>query len=114
ILGFVLMFIAALFLVQYLINRKTSKKIWQPFNASVKTLKSFDVTGQTKISFPSSSTTEFDELNHSLNRMTQKIYSDYNKLKQFTENASHEIQTPLSIILNKIEMLIQSENFSED
>ena len=46
--------------------------------------------------------------------MTEKIYNDYNQLKQFTENASHEIQTPLSVILNKIEMLIQSENFSEE
>jgi signal transduction histidine kinase len=77
-------------------------------------MKTFDLTGATKMSFSHSSTEEFEELNQSLNKMTEKIYSDYDRLKQFTENASHEIQTPLSIILNKIEMLIQSENFSEE
>jgi len=114
ILGFVIMFIAALFLVQYLINRRTSKRIWLPFKQTVTKMKTFDLTGATKMSFSHSSTEEFEELNQSLNKMTEKIYSDYDRLKQFTENASHEIQTPLSIILNKIEMLIQSENFSEE
>ena len=45
--------------------------------------------------------------------MTGKIVSDYSSLKKFTENASHELQTPLAIIQTKLELLIQSENLSE-
>ncbi|HSV10951.1 MAG TPA: HAMP domain-containing sensor histidine kinase, partial [Hanamia sp.] len=41
------------------------------------------------------------------------VSKDYESLKSFTENASHEIQTPLAIIKNKIELLLQSENFDE-
>ena len=35
-------------------------------------------------------------------------------LKEFTENASHEMQTPLAIIRSKLDLLIQDENLSED
>ena len=45
--------------------------------------------------------------------MTDKIQTDYKSLKEFTENASHEIQTPLAVINSKLELLMQSENFSE-
>ncbi|MCY7410829.1 MAG: HAMP domain-containing histidine kinase [Chitinophagales bacterium] len=113
ILVFILLFVLALFVVLYNLNRRTSKNIWLPFNNTLEQLKSFDLAGINKISFPHTRITEFDELNLSLNKMTQKIYGDYSRLKQFTENASHEIQTPLSIIRSKIEMLIQSEDISE-
>ena len=34
--------------------------------------------------------------------------------KEFNENSSHELQTPLAIIRNKLEILIQSQNLDED
>ena len=46
--------------------------------------------------------------------MIEKIYHDYSRLKEFSENASHEIQTPLSVIRSKLELLIQSENLNEE
>jgi signal transduction histidine kinase len=42
--------------------------------------------------------------------MTAKIHNDYLSQKEFNENSSHELQTPLAIIRNKLEMLIQSRN----
>ena len=46
--------------------------------------------------------------------MTEKIYQDYLSLKEFTENASHEIQTPLSVMRAKIELLLQMENLNDE
>ena len=45
--------------------------------------------------------------------MSEKIREDYLNLKEFTEDASHEIQTPLSIIKSKLELLFQSENLTD-
>jgi len=45
--------------------------------------------------------------------MTKRVRNDYESLKNFTENASHEIQTPLAIIKSKLELLSQSENLDE-
>jgi signal transduction histidine kinase len=114
ILEYMLIFISALFAMFYFINRKTSLNVWLAFNDTLEKLKSFDLTGQNKTSFSHTGISEFEELNQSLNRMTERIYSDYSRLKQFTENASHEIQTPLSIIRGKIEMMIQSEHLTEE
>ncbi|MCK5676891.1 MAG: HAMP domain-containing histidine kinase, partial [Flavobacteriaceae bacterium] len=57
---------------------------------------------------------EFQELNKSLIKLTNKINSDFNNLKEFTDNASHEMQTPLAIMQLKSESLMQSENLKTD
>ena len=46
--------------------------------------------------------------------MTQKMRSDYLNLKEFNENAAHEIQTPLAIIRSKTELLMQNKNLRKD
>ncbi len=38
---------------------------------------------------------------------------DYKNLKEFSENASHEIQTPLAIIHSKLDLLVQQESLTE-
>ncbi len=53
----------------------------------------FDVNEGKGLLLPSEQIFEFNELNSSLSKMTDKIASDYRSLKEFTENASHEIQT---------------------
>lgn len=45
--------------------------------------------------------------------MAQRVNREYNALKTFTENASHEMQTPLAIINSKLDLLIQGENINE-
>jgi signal transduction histidine kinase len=52
-------------------------------------------------------------MNESLLMATEKAEQDYLLLREFTENASHEIQTPLSIIRSKLEMIIQEEDLSQ-
>lgn len=96
-----------------LINYLISKKLWAPFYETIGKLRNFD-SGKNELSFQPQRIKEFDELNRSLQQMTQRAYQDYKKQKEFTENASHEIQTPLAIILNKTELLIQSSRLGEE
>ncbi|MEO5675865.1 MAG: HAMP domain-containing sensor histidine kinase [Chitinophagales bacterium] len=114
LLIFTIIFMLALIAVIYFFNRSISKKIWQSFNDTLQKLRAFDLTGKNQISFSHSLIAEFEELNQSLSRMTEKINRDYSRLKEFTENASHEIQTPLSIIRGKLEILIQSDQLDEE
>ena len=53
-------------------------------------------------------------LNEVFETLTDRIHKDYLSLKEFTENASHEIQTPLSIMRAKIELLLQYPGYKED
>jgi signal transduction histidine kinase len=60
--------------------------------------------------FEASEIIEFNELNHVLQEMTDKLIRDYEGVKEFTGNVFHEVQTPLSVIKNKTELLFQELN----
>lgn len=96
-----------------LINRIISKKIWKPFYEIIRQLEAFDIQRGDTVNMSQTNIKEFNFLNAALSQMTQKITLDYQNLKEFTENASHELQTPLAVIRAKIELILQSEQLSE-
>lgn len=102
-----------LLLILFISNRFLLSKLWKPFNDTLSQLKQFNLSSKNKIVLGETNVDEFKELNQTVVTMTEKVSSDYETLKSFTENASHEIQTPLAIIKNKIELLSQSETLSE-
>ena len=103
-----------LFVTYLIINFWISKTVWKPFYQTVSNLKKFRASDNVIPHFTNTSVTEFDELNLSLDIMMRKMIVDFNSQKKFTENASHEIQTPLAVIKSKIDLLIQSENLKEN
>ncbi|MCC7232439.1 MAG: HAMP domain-containing histidine kinase [Bacteroidia bacterium] len=98
----------------YFLNRWFSSKIWRPFYRAINILKNFDLQHGNKILFQRSTVDEFNTLNAELTRLTGKVARDYRNLKEFTENMSHETQTPLAIIRSKLELLLQSENLTDE
>ncbi len=103
--------ITAIFLlligVLYFINKSTATTVWKPFYQNLEILMNFSLKENHKITLRNTGITEFDELNAGITRLTEKVVSDYKNLKEFTENASHEIQTPLSVILLNLEEVLQ-------
>jgi two-component system, OmpR family, sensor kinase len=86
-----------------------SKYILAPFKRTVKVIQSFDLKQKETIRLPATRTSEFRELNTFLTKMTEKAREDYQSLKEFTENASHELQTPTAIIRGKLDLLMESD-----
>lgn len=58
-------------------------------------------------------TTEFRKLNEAVSRFAFHSEEMFEQQKQFIGNASHEIQTPLAICQNRLEMLMEDETLSE-
>ncbi len=106
--------ILLLILTVFFVNTLILRKAWQPFYENLEILKSFSVESNQSIHLQNSKIDEFQELNKSLIKLTNKINSDFNNLKEFTDNASHEMQTPLAIMQLKSESLMQSENLKTD
>jgi signal transduction histidine kinase len=75
-------------------------------------LKNFDLRKNERLNFEKSAVDEFITMNKELARLTNKVERDYNNLKEFTENISHETQTPLAIIHSRLDVLMQSENLT--
>ena len=59
-------------------------------------------------------TTEFRKLNEAVKRYASHSEEIYRQQKLFIGNASHEIQTPLAVCQNRIEMLMEDESLSEE
>ena len=67
-----------------------------------------------KLELPESNIREFNELQTILNEMIEQLYKNYLLLKEFTENISHEIQTPLAVIKSKLELISHNRNIDEE
>lgn len=96
----------------FIVNWVLSKALWRPFYKTLFKLNSYDVKKHNNESFENAKIFEFNQLNSALNVMTNKLKIDFLKQKEFTENASHEMQTPLAIIKTSISTLMQSERLN--
>ncbi|AZA59386.1 sensor histidine kinase [Chryseobacterium shandongense] len=108
-----LLFFLILIVGFWILNRRLSKKIWQPFQDTLQKLKSFQLNSQKQIEFQETDTIEFAELNATLVKLLQHSITTYKNQKEFTENASHELQTPLAVLKNKLDILLQSNDLTE-
>ena len=114
-IGLALAIVFALLLTGILlINWCVSKKLWSPFYQTLEKLKQFSLQDDKPVPLDDAGITEFKEMNHAIEHLTSKVRSDYHALKEFTENASHEIQTPLAVILAKLQELLQSAALSAE
>ncbi|MRG44246.1 sensor histidine kinase [Chitinophaga sp. SYP-B3965] len=108
------LFFAILLGALILLNRRLSRGMWQPFYQTLKQIKRFDLDNPDNIHFEQTGIAEFDELNESLKRLLQANITVYNQQKEFADNASHELQTPLAIVQSKLELLSQSKTIDDE
>lgn len=95
-----------------LLNRRLSRELWRPFYDSLTKIKDFDLNKHQAVAFTPTDIAEFAELNDNLDKLITSSISAYNQQKKFTENASHELQTPLAIMQSKLDLFLQEENLS--
>ena len=105
---------AGLFAATIIFNWVISKKLWKPFKNSLSKIRNAELQKMEAVHFETSNTQEFNELNSSLNFMVDKIYKDYINMKEFTENAAHEMQTPIAVVQSKMELLLQDTNLHNE
>ncbi len=107
-----LLIILLVFIFLFYLNKSHNAKLWMPFFSSLEKLKKFSLTSDETIVFEESEIVEFEELNKEVLILTQKVQTDYQNLKQFTEDVSHEMQTPLAIIGTKIESFLNEASMN--
>ncbi|CAN5254723.1 HAMP domain-containing sensor histidine kinase [soil metagenome] len=90
-----------------------SRRLWRPFYSTLDQLGTFRLDQANSPAFPESRIKEFRLLGRSLRELTQKLHRQFLLQKQFTENASHELQTPLAVASAELELLMQSEHLTE-
>lgn len=91
------------------INRHQSKRIWRPFYQLLRQLQNLTLDQAPTLEFKPTDIDEFRDLQSAIGQLTSRNYRTYLQQKEFTENASHEMQTPLAIFQAKLEVLMQDE-----
>ncbi len=101
-------------IILYFINRKAAKEIFKPFYENLNRLKKYSVKSGSGIEIKQSNIDEFAELNNALKELSVKAGKEYKLLKEFTEDLSHELQTPVSVVKTKLELMLQKEFADEE
>lgn len=96
-----------------LLNRMVLKRAWKPFYALLGKLKGYHPGSGKTLDMPATTVAEFNVLNAELRELLERNETIYASQKQFIENASHELQTPLAISLNKLDLFAQKNNLDE-
>lgn len=97
------------FVVAYFVSKKINETVWKDFEHNLKQIEHFNFVGNQSLELVSTNIEEFDRLNKVVDNLTNKLKSDYHSLKEFSENASHEIQTPISVVLLNLEEILQQD-----
>ncbi|HPF51659.1 MAG TPA: histidine kinase dimerization/phospho-acceptor domain-containing protein [Draconibacterium sp.] len=102
-----------LWLILFLVTRKLAKSLWHPFFANLERIRQFSVLSEEALEFENTGIFEFDQLNTVVSGLTSQIISDFQNQKQFSEDVSHELQTPLAIISSRMEGLLEDPALKE-
>lgn len=97
----------------FVINNLVLKRLWNPFYELLHQLKSYRLDTTQKSPEITTKTKEFLDLQYALNILLAYNKEVYEQQKQFIGNAAHELQTPLAISANKLELLLENKNFTD-
>ncbi|RNI25721.1 sensor histidine kinase [Rufibacter latericius] len=96
------------------VNNLLLKRIWRPFYHILQRLQRFKLEDAQPVPVQKTNIEEFQLLNQTVEKLLQQNVAAYQNQKAFIENASHELQTPLAISLNKLELLAESQPLHEE
>ncbi|TLV02501.1 sensor histidine kinase [Dyadobacter luticola] len=113
VVGLTLAMLLLIIATSIFLNLIILKRLWTPFYSALAAMKTFKLGKNNIPDFPATDIEEFTYMNALLEKTISNAETDYQVLKEFTENASHEIQTPLAIIRSKLDLVIQEEGLSE-
>ncbi len=102
----VVTFLMDTFFIEYLL-----KPFYKIIDTKIRRVNEPDIFDHTPIKTHS---TDFQELDSVLNQMMYRISELFKKEKQFIANVSHELLTPIAILKNKFENLLQNNSLDDD
>jgi len=101
------------FLIVFYINRHSVRSALKVFYSTINKLEGFQLNKPTPLKLDNAEVYEIKKLNNAFEKMSTQIKNDFDLQKEYTENITHELQTPLSVISTKVDELMQSENLNK-
>ena len=90
-----------------------TRNLYTPFYYLLEQMKRFDVRENQQLQILKSDIIELNQLNDLFVKTSTQSIEHYEALKEFTQNLSHELQTPIANIKGKIELMLNN-NINEE
>lgn len=113
ILNLILFLFVSLLLSILLLNLWTIRRSMRPLKRILKWLDKYRIGEDNKKLVNPTKIYEFKKLNEVISESINRTEEAYAQQKIFVANASHEMQTPLAICSNRLEMLLEDDSLSE-
>ena len=109
-IGFAMLF----FLIVFYVNRHSIRSALKVFYSTINKLEGFQLNKPAPLKLDNAEVYEIKKLNNVFEKMSTQIKNDFDLQKEYTENVTHELQTPLSVISTKVDELMQSDNLNKE
>lgn len=102
-----------LLVLLYIANVLSFNRLFTPLVETIRHLTSIRDGKGLRTLFVPSPIDEFDALNKAVNGMLGRLEQAFDEQKEFLQNASHELQTPLTVLRHQTESLLKDPHLSE-
>ncbi len=96
------------------INKVVIERLWGPLYTFLDQLTRFRLGKTKEKPTMDRQIQEFKDLQLAVTTLIRHNEESYEQQKQFIGNASHELQTPLAIMINKLEIMAETEGLSQE
>lgn len=96
------------------INKVVIERLWSPLYRFLDQLTKFRLGKSGDKPAMDTNIQEFKDLQLAVSTLIRHNEETYEQQKQFIGNASHELQTPLAIMINKLEMVAETEGLQPE
>ncbi|AFD08947.1 sensor histidine kinase [Solitalea canadensis] len=102
------------FFLNWLFFRLSIKRLtfnmWKPYYSNLRRVNAYNVGSNRPLQLVNTDIREFNLFNEAILRFTGNAQKSYEQLREFVENTSHELQTPLAILLTKVELILKHKD----
>lgn len=93
--------------------RRATFNLWAPFYQNLRRINTYNVYDNAPLKLVPTGTKEFEYFNTVILDFSEKIRTAWDQVREFSENTAHELQTPLSIVLAKSEIILKHDKLDE-
>jgi signal transduction histidine kinase len=97
-----------------LIQHVLARRYWRPFFSTLGILQQHKLDQHHAPTLPPTRNPEFKALNTAIGHVLGRHQRQYQRQREFAENAAHELQTPLAILRTKLDLLVQAPGLTEE
>lgn len=98
-------FLPPVLILSFFISLFITKRTMQPVKKITATAKELSFSNLDTLLPVSKNNDEIDDLSQTFNELFKKLKSDYERERQFTSDVSHELKTPIAVILGQANLL---------